>query len=297
MAYAALRSLAQILRQNLNLDHQYLILDEKQQIEKVTSLQDFLENSSQKIKLLESITRDASYIAEDIIEHHITDRILSESASREDGILEKNPIRFDLIEKWIVSPSKPDFMDIKALLVRGSSELEEVIKIIPNIKKLEIHYEDEEVDREYYFPENLVHLHKLESLKWIKFKFGFSVSEKFNFPISLKKLTLDQDNVFRKEMSFAGSLPNLQVLELKNFLLKSWRVDRTHFPSLECLVLKFCYGIGKIPDEITEIPTLRSIQLYQCGGSILTLAKDIQEEQRILRNNDLQVLIVNPIII
>ncbi|KAL2465025.1 NB-ARC domain-containing protein [Abeliophyllum distichum] len=297
MAYAALRSLAQILRQTLNLDHQYLILDEKQQIESlienVTSLQDFLENSSQKIKLLERITRDASYIAEDIIEHHITDRILSESASREDGILEKNPIRFDLIEKWIVSSSKPDFMDIKALLVRGSSELEEVIKIIPNIKKLEIQYEDEEVDREYYFPENLVYLHKLESLKWIKF--GFSFSEKLNFPTSLKKLTLDQDNVFRKDMPFAGSLPNLQVLKLKRFLLKSWRVDRTHFPSLERLVLKYCYGFGSNPVKIREIPTLRSIEFYQCGGSILTLAKHIQEKQRRLGNDDLQVLIVNPI--
>ncbi|KAL2464842.1 NB-ARC domain-containing protein [Abeliophyllum distichum] len=299
MAYAALRSLAQILHQTLNRDHQYLILDEKQQIEslveKVSSIQDFLENSSQKIKLLERKIREASYIAEDIIETHITDRFLSESASHEDGILEKNPIRFDLIEKWIVSSSKPDFMDIKALLVRGSSELEEVIKIIPNIKKLEIHYEDEEVDREYYFPENLVHLHKLESLKWIKFKFGFSVSKKLNFPTSLKKLTLVQGNVFREDMSIAGSLPNLQVLKLKRFLLQSWRVDRTHFPSLERLVLKYCYGIGKIPDEIREIPTLRSIELYRCGGSILTLAKDIQEEQRILRNNDLQVLIVNPI--
>ncbi|KAL2465030.1 NB-ARC domain-containing protein [Abeliophyllum distichum] len=297
MAYAALRSLAQILHQTLNRDHQYLILDEKQQIEslveKVSSIQDFLENSSQKIKLLERKIREASYIAEDIIETHITDRFLSESASHEDGILEKNPIRFDLIEKWIVSSSKPDFMDIKALLVRGSSELEEVIKIIPNIKKLEIHYEDEEVDWEYYFPENLVHLHKLESLKWIKF--GFLVSKKLNFPTSLKKLTLAQGSLYGEDMSIVGSLPNLQVLKLKRFLLQSWRVDRTHFPSLERLVFKYFYGFGKIPDEIREIPTLRSIELYRCGGSVLTLAKDIQEEQQRLGNDDLQVLIVNPI--
>ncbi|KAL2482117.1 putative late blight resistance protein-like protein R1A-10 [Forsythia ovata] len=111
MAYAALRSLAQILHQTLDHDHQYLILDEKQQIEslieKLSSLQDFLENSSKKItQFLDRKIRDASYIAEDIIESHITDRILSESASHEDGSLEKISIRFNLIEKWIVSSSK-----------------------------------------------------------------------------------------------------------------------------------------------------------------------------------------------
>ncbi|KAL2482120.1 putative late blight resistance protein-like protein R1A-10 [Forsythia ovata] len=131
MAYAALRSLAQILHQTINHDHQYLILDEKQQIEslieKLSYLQDFLEKYSQKTtKHLEGKIRDASYIAEDIIESHITDRILSESASHEDGSLEKISIRFDLIEKWIASSSKPassgpstlvsvdDFMDIEA---------------------------------------------------------------------------------------------------------------------------------------------------------------------------------------
>ncbi|KAL2465029.1 putative methanol O-anthraniloyltransferase-like [Abeliophyllum distichum] len=110
MAYAALRSLAQILHQTLNRDHQYLILDEKQQIEslveKVSSIQDFLENSSQKIKQhLERKIRDASYIAEDIIESHITDRIRSESA------------RFDLITGCLwkcrtiaLNPADPDKM-------------------------------------------------------------------------------------------------------------------------------------------------------------------------------------------
>ncbi|KAL2454844.1 NBS-LRR class resistance protein Fy8-Ry8 [Abeliophyllum distichum] len=114
MAYAALRSLAQILHQTLNRDHQYLILDEKQQIEslveKISSIQDFLENSSKKIKQhLERKIRDASYIAEDIIESHITDRIRSESARYEYGILEKISIRFNVIEKWIVSSPKPAY--------------------------------------------------------------------------------------------------------------------------------------------------------------------------------------------
>ncbi|KAL2482271.1 putative late blight resistance protein-like protein R1B-16 [Forsythia ovata] len=121
--------------------HHYLILDEKQKIEslveKVSSLQDFLENTSQKItKHLERKIRDSSHILEDIIESHITDRILSESASHEDGSLEKIAIRFNVIENWIFGSLKPasnrpstlvsvdDFMDIKARLIRESSELE-----------------------------------------------------------------------------------------------------------------------------------------------------------------------------
>ncbi|KAL2464841.1 Disease resistance protein RPP13 [Abeliophyllum distichum] len=117
MAYAALRSLAQILHQTLNRDHQYLILDEKQQIEslveKISSIQDFLENSSKTIKQhLERKIRDASYIAEDIIESHITDRIRSESTSGPSTL-----VSFD------------DFMDIKARLVRESSELE-IVSIV-----------------------------------------------------------------------------------------------------------------------------------------------------------------------
>ncbi|KAL2515330.1 Disease resistance RPP8-like protein 3 [Forsythia ovata] len=89
MAYAALLSLTHVLDQTLNRDYQYLILGEKQQIasllEKISFLQDFLDNSSQKsikaVECLESQIRDAAYKAEDIIESHMTDRVHEESAS------------------------------------------------------------------------------------------------------------------------------------------------------------------------------------------------------------------------
>ncbi|KAL2515696.1 Disease resistance RPP13-like protein 4 [Forsythia ovata] len=89
MAYAALLSLTHVLDQTLNRDYQYLILGEKQQIasllEKISFLQDFLDNSSQKsikaVECLESQIRDAAYKAEDIIESHLTDRVHEESAS------------------------------------------------------------------------------------------------------------------------------------------------------------------------------------------------------------------------
>ncbi|KAL2515615.1 Disease resistance RPP13-like protein 4 [Forsythia ovata] len=90
MAYAALLSLKHLLEHTLDHDYQYLILDEKQQIEsllqKLCFLQDFLDHSPQKssetIDCLESQIRDAAYEAEDIIESHITDRVHEEIASK-----------------------------------------------------------------------------------------------------------------------------------------------------------------------------------------------------------------------
>ncbi|KAL2515556.1 Disease resistance RPP8-like protein 3 [Forsythia ovata] len=90
MAYAALLSLKHLLEHTLDHDYQYLILDEKQQIEsllqKLCFLQDFLDHSPQKssetIDFLESQIRDAAYEAEDIIESHITDRVHEQIASK-----------------------------------------------------------------------------------------------------------------------------------------------------------------------------------------------------------------------
>ncbi|KAL2482114.1 putative late blight resistance protein-like protein R1B-16 [Forsythia ovata] len=122
-----------------------------------------------------------------------------------------------------------------------------------------------------------------------------------SFSSSLKQLTLVEGSLSRKEMKIFGSLPNLEVLKLRrtaffsqkwitnageflqlkyllleNIALAHWRVDRTHFPNLEHLVLENFYNFGEIPDEIREIPTLRSIKLNGCGGSVLTSAIDVK---------------------
>ncbi|KAL2482115.1 putative late blight resistance protein-like protein R1B-16 [Forsythia ovata] len=98
-------------------------------------------------------------------------------------------------------------------LVMNFQCTEEVIKRIPKIKKLGIHYEDKEVDREYYCLNNLVHLRKLESLNGISF--GSSFLWDLTFPTSLKKLTLVKGRLPWGYMKIIGSLPNLQVLKLK----------------------------------------------------------------------------------
>ncbi|KAL2553199.1 putative late blight resistance protein-like protein R1A-10 [Forsythia ovata] len=116
-------------------------------------------------------------------------------------------------------------------------------------------------------------------------------------------------------MSTFGSLPNLEVLKLKDFdfedsvwktnegefrklkflhirsnNLEFWEVEGTHLPSLQCLSLGYCPRLKCIPSEIGEIPTLQVIALFQCGLSVVTSANSIQEEQQDLGNDGLQLV-------
>ncbi|KAL2515290.1 Disease resistance RPP8-like protein 3 [Forsythia ovata] len=181
---------------------------------------------------------------------------------------------------------------------------EEVLKRIPNLKKLEISYTGERIDWEYYCLNNLGQLHKLEILKC--FFYGQSLEPNvFTFPPSLKKLTLLGCKLPWEDMKAIDSLPNLEVLILKGdafigeewetteggfirlkFLLlekidlEYWIVDSIHFPILERLVIKDCHDLEKIPNGIGEILTLELIELHYCSSSIVTSVQKILEEQR-----------------
>ncbi|KAL2515240.1 putative late blight resistance protein-like protein R1A-6 [Forsythia ovata] len=193
---------------------------------------------------------------------------------------------------------------------------EEVLQRIPNLKKLGIYFDSVAVlDGGYYCLNNLVHLLKLESLSCSIFSFT-SFRKNIAFPISLKKLSLSGFCLPWEDMTIVGSLPNLQVLKifdslrgiewepnegeflqlkylrLHDIYLKNWIADSIHFPSLERLLIRNC-GL-EIPSAIGEIPTLVSIEVFRCGASVVTSAKQIQKEQHSLGNDYLQVRIVNP---
>ncbi|KAL0397262.1 UNVERIFIED_CONTAM: hypothetical protein Scaly_0174600 [Sesamum calycinum] len=116
-------------------------------------------------------------------------------------------------------------------------------------------------------------------------------------------------------MATIGSLPNLEVLKLRNdafigtqwesseeefprlkFLqmewlnLKFWRAESTHFPVLQCLIIGYCSEL-EIPCEIGEIPTLQLIEVGPLSKPAADSAKLIQEEQQSLGNDLLQVRI------
>ncbi|GFP82785.1 putative late blight resistance protein homolog r1b-16 [Phtheirospermum japonicum] len=190
---------------------------------------------------------------------------------------------------------------------------QEVVRRIPNIKKLRVYInEDSRLD-------NLKLLHKLESLYCI-FDYGEERRRReflLTFPSRLMKLTLTGSrlqwygNVMRK----IGLLPHLQVLKLRSwsfvgrewitvqgqfrsltFLLieecldlEYWTTTETHFPRLKHLVLRYLNKLKEIPLEIGEIDTLRSIELEYCSDSAVVSANKILKEQEELGNVGLQV--------
>ncbi|CAA2975122.1 Hypothetical predicted protein [Olea europaea subsp. europaea] len=223
-------------------------------------------------------------------------------------------------------PSEESFMVLENL--RTLSDVvdfrctEDILKRIPNLKKLGISYDPDFgfryglLDSEYYCLNNLVHLHQLESLKCSFFMKSPSFLHYIIFPPSLKKLTLSTIFIPWEDMTIIGSLLNLEVLKLKynafdgpewepnegEFLqlkylllqdidLVHWRADRIHFPSLQHLVLRKCRKMKEIPSGVGEIPTLQMIEVHYCNTSLVSTAKQIEEEQRSFGNDGLQVRI------
>ncbi|KAL0318478.1 UNVERIFIED_CONTAM: Disease resistance protein RPP13 [Sesamum angustifolium] len=160
----------------------------------------------------------------------------------------------------------------------------EVVRRIPNLKKLRLFCEDA------------------------------STYGELDFPHSLKKLILLSCRISWEDMTIIGSLPNLEVLMLQKdafdcekwepsegefpqlkFLfisssnLEYWHAESTHFPKLENLVLFGCLKLKEIPSDIGEIPTLESISLCLCSSSAVASAKEILMEQRSLGNDDFRV--------
>ncbi|KAI3455560.1 hypothetical protein Pfo_012223 [Paulownia fortunei] len=198
---------------------------------------------------------------------------------------------------------------------------EQVVKRVPNIKKLQIYYEGF-VEGSACCLNNLGRLHKLESLACFFLPLmkatRSELMQNLSFPHSLKKLTLDGSLLHWEEMrTEIGSLPILEVLKLRTwsfigpewetvegqfcslkFLsisacdLECWTTDSTHFPRLEHLVLEVLDKLMEIPSGIGDIPTLQSIVLDSCSDSAVISAKKILEEQEEVGNGDLQVRVI-----
>ncbi|KAL8509524.1 hypothetical protein ACS0TY_016656 [Phlomoides rotata] len=145
---------------------------------------------------------------------------------------------------------------------------------------------------------------------------GDHVSQNLAFPATLKKLTLSGCRFPWQDMTLVGSLPNLEVLKLKrhacdgnewettewefcqlkllvieNTDLHHWITESySHFPRLERLLLHECANLREIPYEIGEIPTLELIEVDSQNSSLVESATSIQEEQRSIGNDLLQIL-------
>ncbi|KAL1546745.1 putative late blight resistance protein R1B-16 [Salvia divinorum] len=193
---------------------------------------------------------------------------------------------------------------------------ERMVRMIRNIKKLGICYSEEKFGVGYHL-DNLMHLLQLEKLKLDMHNSFVPHLNPIFLPLSLKKLELSGEWISWREMTIVGSLPNLQVLKLKNYAcygeqwetsqegfgnlihllidesnLKCWRTKWTHFPRLQCLMLHRCPYLHEIPKDIADILTLKLIEIDDLNQSLLYSAKIIQEEQwKNWRNDDLKVMV------
>ncbi|XP_042021419.1 putative late blight resistance protein homolog R1B-16 isoform X1 [Salvia splendens] len=189
-----------------------------------------------------------------------------------------------------------------------------MVKMIPNIKKLGICYSGTKFGAEYYYTDNLIRLRQVEKLKLEIY--GSCVPRLTCLPLSLKKLELSGRWISWRDMTIVGSLPNLQVLKLKNYAcygehwgtiegefgnliyllidesdLQCWRTKWTHFPSLQCLMLHRCLYLDGIPNDVADIQTLKLIEIDDLNQSLLYSAKKIQEERQDWVKEDPKVVV------
>ncbi|KAL0418343.1 UNVERIFIED_CONTAM: putative late blight resistance proteinR1A-4 [Sesamum radiatum] len=128
----------------------------------------------------------------------------------------------------------------------------EVCAIIPNLKKLGVSYisyiKDSQDKWSSYEFDNFVYLHQLETLK-CRFITKDPLATKFltvnlAFPSNLKKLTLSGCRIPWEKMMVVGTLPNLQVLKLRDHAFEgsTWEPNEGEFSKLKFLRIDVSNG-------------------------------------------------------
>ncbi|KAL2253894.1 putative late blight resistance protein homolog R1B-16 [Sesamum indicum] len=225
------------------------------------------------------------------------------------------------------SPDSVPLRRLSTLLgISASSCTKKVFGKIPNLKRLGI-----QVELALDVPTKPLccfdHLpYRLESLKCVIVNPKVVVAERL--PVSifelryLRKVTLTGLGLPWHDMSSFGKLPRLEVLKLRcnacrgpvwksdevrfrglRYLLledvdlEKWDADCFSFQMLQYLSIRHCYKLKKIPLEIGKTiqfrgpPTLKGIELVDCGESVVASAKQIVDEQVKLGNKLLQVYV------
>ncbi|KAK4394685.1 putative disease resistance RPP8-like protein 2 [Sesamum angolense] len=197
--------------------------------------------------------------------------------------------------------------------VRGFRCTDEVIKKIPNIKKLNISYYKVDVEWSYYCLYNLARLRKLE---WLELIAQDLLVDHIAFPSSLRQLILSNCRIPWEHMTIIGSLPNLKELYVFQYAFEGpewnpvegefprleelmivnsnlvwWRAENIHFPNLKLLQLYSMHNLQEIPLSIGDIDTLEKIVLRGGNKSAKDSAKQIAEEQHNNGNESLQVYV------
>ncbi|XP_042032512.1 putative late blight resistance protein homolog R1A-10 [Salvia splendens] len=236
------------------------------------------------------------------------------------------------MNRWILPNPPSDDSDIVIMenlqTLKGVEALllnEEVVKRIPNVKKLDLKYYWDQKEGENCLS-YLKCFTKLECLSCrTSYQSGYFLL-RINFPNSIKKLIIHDYYItefgakLEDILPKIGSLPLLEKLVLKygvfqtgkwetsegqfqklKFLqlslcegLVNWIVsDSSHFPLLQKLSLDFLSELEEIPSEVGEIATLKLISLYGCSEAADASAKKIVEEHEDLFGEQLDLRVVS----
>nr|GLL17395.1 putative late blight resistance protein homolog R1B-17 [Ipomoea trifida] len=192
----------------------------------------------------------------------------------------------------------------------------QVFMRIPNVKELGIVAGGHKVSPQGLGLHFLCFLNYLEKLRFQGSDHPLHLPSFNIFPKSLKELTFVSTRIPWKAMSIFSKLPNLEVLKLKNYActgqeweitegrfpelkvliisltdLKYWKANLEYpFPNLECLKLKKCFRLEKMPDWIVDVFGLQLIKLVHCYASLVHSAKKINERRRYRSNYRIDVL-------
>lgn len=218
-----------------------------------------------------------------------------------------------------------DFLDnnvetLSTLSLRGGKETENLMRIFHRLRKLTCRFSRSRGGTNQ-FPA-LDFLERLEALKVIYDGSGRNRCD-LHFPLNLKKLTLSKFGLPWAKISaiqrlwglevlkllngaFAGeewdmtsededenckSFPNLRFLKLDSLDLVRWNAEGHSFPRLQHLVLRNCKKLQEIPSGLADNNTLQTIEVGRCTVEAASSAKQIQEEQKGLGNEKVEVLI------
>ncbi|XP_057775502.1 putative late blight resistance protein homolog R1A-3 [Salvia miltiorrhiza] len=228
----------------------------------------------------------------------------------------------ECMRQALILPDPPSEMVIMENLqtLRGARDLylnEEVVKRIPNLKKLHLIYYTQEMERANCSLSYLECLSKLENFRCgIYGDCAGKYLQWISFPHSLKKLNLSlyYDTELEEILEKIGWLPLLHKLVLHRGTFKTgkWDTIEGQFQSLKLLQLNFCQGLKswmmaesfpvlhelrlvylneleEIPSEVGDIPTLKSITLKDCSESAVESAAKIVEEQEDLYGDQLDL--------
>ncbi|XP_057775491.1 late blight resistance protein R1-A-like [Salvia miltiorrhiza] len=186
----------------------------------------------------------------------------------------------EFVEDALILPDPPSEMVIMENLqtLRRANNLylnEDVVKRIPNVKKLHLLYRSEEM-------ESLSELKEMERANCLTYLECLSKLENFYCDIS--------DRISKWD-TIEGQFRSLKLLELDRCSgLQNWTmVESSHFPLLQELRLRYLDELEEIPSEVGEIPTLKSITLEYCSESAVESAAKIVEEQQDLYGDQLDL--------